>query len=375
MHYLLTARFLDEVRERYHKCRFRSGVENLQESPLEFVVRKLKYIRALYPLPRIPTAEVELSEVQRVLEDIPKHWYQHLNIAQIHTTDELMRTMKFQELELTATEDVNLYKLAKQVAKINLDRAAPRAPYVRANLTSTKFAYPLDDFKSQRKPPRPCRHCGCEYHWDNDCPPRKADQKKTGFKPRAGPSSRGSSYQKAYQALQAGTEEEFSLAFTACINCSDDSSEAPEEIEDPVEDNMITVMPAYLQMKDEIDHERLPDDLPQARHLPIYDPPRARGRPPGCQPVGMDACHVECYINSVEGEKVEAVADSGTGATLIARELYERIKEQGVKMKQGIRMRLVQLTGDVKCQGYVTLNLYFRSQLGFVRLQNVEAYM
>ena len=58
-----------------------------------------------------------------MLKDIPKHWYQHLNIAQILTMDKLMRTMKFQELELTVTEDVNLYKLAKQVAKINLDCA------------------------------------------------------------------------------------------------------------------------------------------------------------------------------------------------------------------------------------------------------------
>ena len=145
-------------------------------------------------------------------------------------------------------------------------------------------------------------------------------------------------YQKAYKALQAGTEEEFSLAITACINCSDDSSEVPEKLEDSAEDNMIKVTPAYLQRKDKTIHECLPDDLPQATHLPVYDPPRAQGRPTGCQPIGMDACHVECYINSMEGVKVEAVADSGTGATLIAWELYEKIKEQGVRMKQGIWM-------------------------------------
>ena len=38
-------------------------------------------------------------------------------------------------------------------------------------------------------------------------------------------------------------------------------------------------------------------------------------------------------------------------------------------------MRLVQLTGDVKCEGYVTLSLYFQLLLGLVRLQNVEAYV
>ena len=52
----------------------------------------------------------------------------------------------------------------------------------------------------------------------------------------------------------------------------------------------------------------------------------------------MDACHIECYINSMEGIKVEVVADSGAGATLIAWELYKQIKEHSVRMKQGIRM-------------------------------------
>ena len=46
-----------------------------------------------------------------------------------------------------------------------------------------------------------------------------------------------------------------------------------------------------------------------------------------------------------------------------------------MRMRQGIWMRLVQLTGDIKCEGYVTLSLYFQSQLGLVRLQNVEAYV
>ena len=84
----------------------------------------------LCPLPHVPSTEVEQSKVQHVLEDIPKHWYRHLNIMQILTMDELMQTMKFQELELMATEDINLYKLAKQVAKINLDRTASCALYV-----------------------------------------------------------------------------------------------------------------------------------------------------------------------------------------------------------------------------------------------------
>ena len=66
----------------------------------------------------------------------------------------------------------------------------------------------------------------------------------------------------------------------------------------------------------------------------------------------------------MDGNKIEVVADSGAGATLIARELYEKLKDSSMRMRQGIWMRLVQLTGDIKCEGYVTLSLYFQSQLG-----------
>ena len=124
----------------------------------------------------MPDPGLELAEVQRVLEDIPKQWYQHLSISQIQTTDELMCIMKFQELELTATEDMNIYKLAKQVAKINLECPPGRTPFVRAHLSSSsEYTYPRDNFKSRRKPLRACRHCSSDYHWDNDCPPHRSN--------------------------------------------------------------------------------------------------------------------------------------------------------------------------------------------------------
>ena len=69
------------------------------------------------------------------------------------------------------------------------------------------------------------------------------------------------------------------------------------------------------------------------------------------------------------------ITDLGAGASLIACSLYEKLKDQGLHMRQGIRMRLLQLTGEAKCQGYVTFSLYFQSQLGLVRLKDMEAYV
>ena len=85
-----------------------------------------------------------------------------------------------------------------------------------------------------------------------------------------------------------------------------------------MEDNEIKVGSAYL-LAGETEIPCSPEDesFPVA-NLPIFDPPQARGKPPGCQPIGMDTCHIECYINSMDGNKIEMVADSGAGATLIA---------------------------------------------------------
>ena len=139
---------------------------------------------------------------------------------------------------------------------------------------SQESPYPLDKFKSQRKPPRPCCHCGCEYHWDNNCPPHKADLKKAGGKPWAGMSGKGSSaYQKAYKALQVGTDEEFSLAFTACINYSDDSSKASEEPMEPPEDNETRIVPAYLLKGEDKVIQNPLKRLPYATGQMIFDPP------------------------------------------------------------------------------------------------------
>ena len=156
-------------------------MENVQESPLEFVVRKLKYICALYMQPCVPDPTLELTEVQRVLEDIPKLWYQHLKVTDILMMDELMQVMKFQELELTASDNINIYKIAHQVVKLDSECPPGRFSNVQANLSAAaKYEFAHNDFKSRKKPPQACRHCGSDLHWDNDCPPFKAEGRGKG---------------------------------------------------------------------------------------------------------------------------------------------------------------------------------------------------
>ena len=76
-----------------------------------------------------------------------------------------------------------------------------------------------------------------------------------------------------YKALQGGTDEEFSLAFTACINCSDSDSEASEELDNSAEDNEIQVVSAYL-LAGETRNPRNPSDEPLSlAGLSVFDPP------------------------------------------------------------------------------------------------------
>ena len=145
-----------------------------------------------------------------------------------------------------AAEDVNVYKLAKQVAKINLEQQPTRGLYIKVHLSSgTEYAYPQDDYKLCRKPPQACQHCGSNYHWDNDCPPCHNDTNKKGGKDKFTLGSKSSTaYHKAYEALTMGLEAEFSVAYTACVNYSDSSVDSVEE--DAPSNNDNSVIPAYV---------------------------------------------------------------------------------------------------------------------------------
>jgi hypothetical protein len=61
--------------------------------------------------------------------------------------------------------------------------------------------------------------------------------------------------------------------------------------------------------------------------------------------------------------------------TLISHEFLKSLAVLKPKPRTGHKLKLIQLTGSAGCSEYVKLNLYFRSQLGPVRLKGVEAYV
>jgi hypothetical protein len=107
----------------------------------------------------------------------------------------------------------------------------------------------------------------------------------------------------------------------------------------------------------------------------VYTPELTVKRPPGLASLGMDAFKLECHINDVNGPATEVVANSGVAATLISAQCLRSLGNRSPTIRQGLKLRLLHLTREAQCLGYITLNLYFHSQLGPVLLQGVEAYV
>src|SRR6266446_66125 len=143
--------------------------------------------------------------------------------------------------ELVATEEFSIDAIANKVARLNFEKSKRGTGQVEARSTaaaSESHTYPMSDFKSRKKLPRPCRHCGSALHWDNDCPPHKADRTKSGHRDQDSPSKLEHSYRKAYAALVEGQEAEFAVAYTEFCTLSDSDPtdvldvESPEEMPD-----------------------------------------------------------------------------------------------------------------------------------------------
>ena len=69
------------------------------------------------------------------------------------------------------------------------------------------------------------------------------------------------------------------------------------------------------------------------------------------------------------------IGDSGAVPMLISSSFLSKLTQTRPKARTGQKLRLIQLTGSAGCSEYVKLDLYFRSQLGPVCFQGVEAYV
>ena len=96
-------------------------------------------------------------------------------------------------------------------------------------------------------------------------------------------------------------------------------------------------------------------------------------RPPGCSFFGSQATQVPATVNFLNKNLTKVIIDSGSNITLILQKSHSELQTP-IKLRQGQRVNLVQVTGNASISGYVNIDLYFHIPDGPVKI-NVEAYV
>ncbi|KAF9018486.1 hypothetical protein BDZ89DRAFT_960064, partial [Hymenopellis radicata] len=102
--------------------------------------------------------------------------------------------------------------------------------------------------------------------------------------------------------------------------------------------------------------------------------PRGRTQPEGRGATGITALHIKGYINSMDSASVKGKLDSGADITLMSEEFFNS-RSDLPPLKQGMRIRLYQLTGDAKILGYTTFAYLVETTDGKTVSFEVEAYV
>src|ERR1700691_5777437 len=89
--------------------------------------------------------------------------------------------------------------------------------------------------------------------------------------------------------------------------------------------------------------------------------------PPGCFFLGSQAAQVPATINSINKNLAKVIVDSGSDITLISQKLLTKMLDQ-VKLRQGQKINLVQVTGNAFISGYMDIDLYFHTPDGPVKI-------
>jgi hypothetical protein len=95
-------------------------------------------------------------------------------------------------------------------------------------------------------------------------------------------------------------------------------------------------------------------------------------RPPGCSFLGARATETQCSVNGMN-DFITVIIDSGSDITLISEKVLKKLLKQP-QIITGQKISLIQVTGRSIITGYVSLELYFHTTAGPVKIF-VEAYV
>ncbi|KAF9020541.1 hypothetical protein BDZ89DRAFT_958163 [Hymenopellis radicata] len=116
------------------------------------------------------------------------------------------------------------------------------------------------------------------------------------------------------------------------------------------------------------------NDDPQESPVGVEPIPRGRIQPAGRGANGISALHIKGYVNSMDSAPVKGKLDSGADITLMSEEFFNS-RADLPPLKQGMRIRLYQLTSDAKILGYTTFAYLVETVDGKTVSFEVEAYV
>lgn len=112
----------------------------------------------------------------------------------------------------------------------------------------------------------------------------------------------------------------------------------------------------------------------------IYEPGRVFPAIKGCSlPEGMGslgtrALHMPAKVGNLESESIHARLDSGADITLISEEFW-KLMTNAPRLREGLRMKLYQLTGGAKVLGYIKTELFVLTWDESIISFELEAYV
>ncbi|KDR65015.1 hypothetical protein GALMADRAFT_82397 [Galerina marginata CBS 339.88] len=180
-----------------------------EETPSEYYIRKSDLLNTVYTL---DDSEIILE----VMEGAPANWNTILTTQLYLTVVEFQAAIRFHEdtlmrldghikrdLSNALPRDQNTYSPKAYSVGEYFGMPAPKFPRDDANVSNKEFT-------PEEKGARPCRHCGSEKHWDDECK-YSYKAKKSMRSLLVNPSSEQINAQAAYEDLYFGlrSEDEF----------------------------------------------------------------------------------------------------------------------------------------------------------------------
>ncbi|KAK7468498.1 hypothetical protein VKT23_001366 [Stygiomarasmius scandens] len=105
---------------------------------------------------------------------------------------------------------------------------------------------------------------------------------------------------------------------------------------------------------------------------PLLELKRVLDKPPGTSFLGSEATQTIATVNGLE-DQIPIIIDSGSDITLISQGALDNLSCK-MKKRVGQNINLIQVTGSATISEFVSLDLYFHTLMGPVKIA-VEAYI